>query len=41
MDQGQIAEMDAPVALWDKTDGIFRAMCDRSGITREDILKAD
>ncbi|KAJ5811897.1 ABC transporter integral membrane type 1 [Penicillium riverlandense] len=41
MDQGQIAEMDTPVALWDRTDGIFRAMCDRSGITREDILMAD
>jgi ABC-type multidrug transport system fused ATPase/permease subunit len=41
MDQGQIAEIDTPVALWDQTDGIFRAMCDRSGITREDILMAD
>lgn len=41
MDAGQIAEMDTPVALWDKTDGIFRAMCDRSGITREDILNVD
>ncbi|KAJ5675972.1 hypothetical protein N7462_008869 [Penicillium macrosclerotiorum] len=38
MDQGQIAEMDTPLALWDNTDGIFRAMCDRSGITRDDIL---
>lgn len=41
MDQGQIAEMDSPVALWDRTDGIFRAMCDRSGITREDILMVE
>ena len=41
MDQGQIAEMDAPVVLWDRRDGIFRAMCDRSGITREDILCFD
>ncbi|QQK41347.1 ABC transporter, integral membrane type 1 [Penicillium digitatum] len=38
MDKGRIAEMDAPVVLWDKVDGIFRAMCERSGITREDIL---
>ncbi|KAL2813648.1 P-loop containing nucleoside triphosphate hydrolase protein [Aspergillus cavernicola] len=37
MDQGSIAEMDAPIALWEK-NGIFRAMCDRSGITREDIV---
>lgn len=41
MDKGQIAEMDAPVVLWDKADGIFRAMCERSGITREDILNTD
>lgn len=41
MDQGQIAEMDRPVVLWDKPDGIFRAMCDRSGITREDILASE
>lgn len=41
MDKGRIAEMDAPVVLWDKADGIFRAMCERSGITREDILNND
>lgn len=40
MDQGQIAEMDTPVALWE-VNGIFRAMCDRSGISKEDILAAD
>ncbi|KAJ5733265.1 hypothetical protein N7533_013712 [Penicillium manginii] len=38
MDRGQIAEMDHPVNLWDREDGIFRAMCERSGITRDDIL---
>lgn len=38
MDQGSIAEMDSPLRLWDKEDGIFRAMCERSGISREDIL---
>ncbi|KAJ5384831.1 ABC transporter integral membrane type 1 [Penicillium concentricum] len=41
MDKGRIAEMDAPAVLWDKADGIFRAMCERSGITREDILSTD
>ncbi|KAJ5480698.1 hypothetical protein N7539_006592 [Penicillium diatomitis] len=40
MDQGRIAEMDTPVALWDRPDGIFRAMCDRSGISRDDILSS-
>lgn len=39
MDQGRIAEMDTPLNLWDKTEGIFRGMCDKSGITREDIEK--
>ncbi|KAL3493893.1 P-loop containing nucleoside triphosphate hydrolase protein [Aspergillus germanicus] len=37
MDQGSIAEMDSPLALWER-GGIFRAMCERSGITREDIV---
>lgn len=37
MDQGQIAEFDTPLALWEKPDGIFRSMCDQSGITREDF----
>lgn len=36
MDQGRIAELDSPVNLWDR-GGIFRAMCERSGIRREDI----
>ncbi|EPS30548.1 hypothetical protein PDE_05500 [Penicillium oxalicum 114-2] len=40
MDQGRIAEMDTPLALWDRPDGIFRAMCERSGISREDILSS-
>jgi len=36
MDQGQIAELDTPVALWEQ-GGIFRSMCERSGIRREDF----
>ncbi|PKY00275.1 P-loop containing nucleoside triphosphate hydrolase protein [Aspergillus campestris IBT 28561] len=36
MDQGCIAELDSPVNLWDR-GGIFRGMCERSGIRREDI----
>lgn len=43
MDAGRIAELDTPIALFEK-GGIFRGMCDRSGITREnffeDILEA-
>lgn len=36
MDQGKIAELGVPVALYDQ-GGIFRSMCDRSGIRREDF----
>ncbi|KAL4963701.1 ATP-binding cassette transporter YOR1 [Aspergillus stella-maris] len=37
MDAGGIAEMDTPVNLWD-LNGVFRGMCERSGISREDIV---
>jgi ATP-binding cassette subfamily C (CFTR/MRP) protein 1 len=36
MDQGQIAEMDTPANLYNQ-GGIFRSMCERSGIHREDF----
>ncbi|RDW64813.1 ABC transporter-1 [Coleophoma cylindrospora] len=36
MDQGRIAELDAPLTLYEQ-GGIFRSMCDRSGIRREDF----
>lgn len=36
MDQGRIVELDVPVKLWEE-GGIFRSMCDRSGIRREDF----
>lgn len=36
MDQGRIAELDEPVRLWE-AGGIFRSMCDRSGIRRQDF----
>lgn len=39
MDAGRIAELDTPLALW-KQGGIFRGMCDRSGIRVEDIKSA-
>lgn len=38
MDQGKIAEVDRPIVLYD-ANGIFRGMCDRSGITREEIAR--
>lgn len=36
MDQGQIAELDTPKKLYER-GGIFRGMCDRGGIRREDF----
>lgn len=40
MDQGRIAELDSPLELWKMEGGIFRSMCDRSGIRVEDIRGA-
>lgn len=40
MDKGRIAEMDTPLELWKREGGIFRGMCDRSGIRFEDIASA-
>lgn len=40
MDKGLIAEMDTPINLWRMEGGIFRGMCDRSGIRVEDIRGA-
>lgn len=40
MDQGRIAELDTPAELWRMEGGIFRGMCERSGIRVEDILGA-
>lgn len=39
MDQGTIAELDTPMGLYEK-GGIFRGMCERSGIRREDFDEA-
>lgn len=41
MDKGQIAELGTPLELWQMEGGIFRSMCDRSGIRAEDIRGAE
>lgn len=38
MDQGRIAEMDTPLNLFEK-EGIFRGMCDKSHIVRDDFFR--
>ena len=40
MDDGKVAEFDAPETLFAKEDSIFRSMCDRSRIGLEDIRAA-
>ncbi|KAI1319870.1 P-loop containing nucleoside triphosphate hydrolase protein [Xylariaceae sp. FL0255] len=41
MDAGKIAELGTPLELWDIGEsGIFRSMCERSGIRHEDIVTA-
>lgn len=40
MDAGRIAELDTPLNLWTK-GGIFRGMCDRSGIRKEDFTDSE
>ena len=39
LELGEIAELDTPANLFE-AGGIFRGMCDRSGITLEDIRRA-
>jgi len=40
MDRGRIAELEKPIVLYDR-GGIFRSMCDRSGIRREDFFESE
>ncbi|PKI84023.1 hypothetical protein MVES_001934 [Malassezia vespertilionis] len=40
MDDGKVVEFDAPLALFNQPDSIFRGMCQRSGITAEEIASA-
>ncbi|WVQ95732.1 hypothetical protein IAU59_002831 [Kwoniella sp. CBS 9459] len=39
LDQGKIAEFDAPLALYDVRDSIFRQLCDRIQLRRTDLLR--
>ena len=40
LDAGRIAELGTPLELWRRPGGIFRSMCDRSGVREEDIRVA-
>jgi len=39
LDSGQIAEFDTPLNLYQRGDGIFRALCDKSNILEKDITQ--
>jgi ABC-type multidrug transport system fused ATPase/permease subunit len=39
MDNGEIAEFDTVLNLFDKEDSIFRSLCNEAGLSREDILR--
>lgn len=40
MDAGEISQLDTPANLFKQEGGIFRGMCDRSGIRLDDIERA-
>ncbi|KAK7024232.1 hypothetical protein VNI00_016449 [Paramarasmius palmivorus] len=40
LDAGQVKEFDSPENLWSKEGGVFRGMCERSGISLADIKMA-
>ncbi|KAI0422139.1 ABC transporter family protein [Xylaria grammica] len=40
MDAGRIAELGTPLELWEIQGGIFRGMCERSGIRHDDLAAA-
>ncbi|KAJ7054729.1 multidrug resistance-associated ABC transporter [Mycena amicta] len=39
MDQGEVAEFDTVLNLFDKQDSIFRSLCDEANLSRADILR--
>ena len=39
MGQGHILEVGSPAQLWSQVDGDFRAMCDQSGMTENDVFR--
>ena len=39
MDDGKVAEFDTVLNLFDKTDSIFRSLCDEASLDRTDIIR--
>lgn len=39
MDEGQVAEFDTVLNLFDREDSIFRSLCDEANLQRADIVR--
>ena len=39
MDDGKVAEFDTVLNLFDKSDSIFRSLCDEASLERADLLR--
>ncbi|KAK8854684.1 hypothetical protein IAR55_003423 [Kwoniella newhampshirensis] len=39
IEAGQLIEFDSPLALFDKVDSTFRELCNKKGLSREDLTK--
>ncbi|PVG03951.1 hypothetical protein CPB86DRAFT_748462 [Serendipita vermifera] len=39
LDQGQVAEFDTPLALYDREDSIFHSLCSEASLNRQDIVR--
>ena len=39
MDDGKVAEFDTVLNLFDKTDSIFRSLCNEASLGRRDLLR--
>jgi ATP-binding cassette subfamily C (CFTR/MRP) protein 1 len=39
MDGGTVTEFDAVLSLFDQQDSIFRSLCDKAGLSKQDILQ--
>lgn len=39
LEQGRIVEFDEPLRLWEREKGMFRGLCDKAGVQREDFQR--
>lgn len=39
MDDGNVAEFDSALRLFDRSDSLFRALCDEAQLSRGDIME--